>query len=101
MIKPYDKEGLKAIEKAILSSNIGLTPTNDGTVIRLNIPPLTEERRKNLLKLLLKLLKVQKLRLGILDVMQMILLRKISLFLKIQEENRKEIQDKTDEFIKK
>ena len=47
MIKPYDKEGLKAIEKAIIASNIGLMPTNDGTVIRLNIPPLTEERRKN------------------------------------------------------
>ena len=60
MIKPYDKEGLKAIEKAIIASNIGLMPTNDGTVIRLNIPPLTEERRKELAKVVGKTMKLLK-----------------------------------------
>ena len=50
MIKPWDKSMLHAIEKAILAGNIGLTPMNDGEVIRLNIPALTEERRKTLVK---------------------------------------------------
>jgi len=50
MIKPWDKSMLQLIEKAILASNIGLTPMNDGEVVRLNIPMLTEERRKALVK---------------------------------------------------
>lgn len=50
MIKPWDKSMLQPIEKAILASNIGLTPQSDGDVIRLNIPMLTEERRKALVK---------------------------------------------------
>lgn len=50
MIKPWDKSMLQPIEKAILASNIGLTPQNDGEVIRLSIPMLTEERRKALVK---------------------------------------------------
>tara|TARA_B110000908_G_C10129639_1_gene391573 strand:- start:69 stop:632 length:564 start_codon:yes stop_codon:yes gene_type:complete len=49
-IQPFDKSVIQEIEKGILSSNIGLTPQNDGEFIRLNIPPLTEERRKNLVK---------------------------------------------------
>lgn len=49
-IKPWDPQMLPAIEKAILKSDLGLTPANDGNVIRLNIPPLTEERRKELVK---------------------------------------------------
>jgi len=49
-IQPWDRNLLGAIEKAILAANIGLTPNNDGRVIRLNIPPLTEERRKELVK---------------------------------------------------
>ncbi len=49
-IQPFDKTSLGAIEKAISLSDIGLTPNNDGTVIRLNIPPLTTERRKELAK---------------------------------------------------
>jgi ribosome recycling factor len=50
MIKPYDASSLKAIEKAILSSELGLTPNNDGKIIRLVLPPLTEERRRELTK---------------------------------------------------
>ena len=49
-ITPYDKSSIKAIEKAILESDVGLTPSNDGNLIRLVIPELTEERRKDLAK---------------------------------------------------
>ena len=49
-IQPYDKGSIKAIEKAILESDVGLTPNNDGNLIRLGIPELTEERRKDLVK---------------------------------------------------
>jgi ribosome recycling factor len=50
VIQPWDRGVLGAIEKAILKSDIGLTPNVDGTVVRLNIPPLTEERRRELVK---------------------------------------------------
>jgi ribosome recycling factor len=50
LIQPWDKSMFEVIEKAILAANIGLTPINNGEVIRLNIPPLTEERRKDLVK---------------------------------------------------
>ncbi len=50
VITPYDKSTLKAMEKAILVSDVGITPQNDGSVIRLNFPQLTEERRKALAK---------------------------------------------------
>ncbi len=50
-IQPYDPGSLGAIEKAISMSDIGLTPNNDGSVVRLNIPPLTSDRRKELVKL--------------------------------------------------
>lgn len=49
-IQPYDKASIKAIEKSILESDVGLTPSNDGNLIRLVIPELTEERRKQLVK---------------------------------------------------
>jgi ribosome recycling factor len=51
VIQPYDKAAFGAIEKAILKSDLHLTPTNDGRVIRLAIPPLTEERRRDMVKL--------------------------------------------------
>lgn len=50
LIKPFDQSSLKNIEKAILGSDLGLTPANDGKVIRLNLPPLNEERRRDLIK---------------------------------------------------
>lgn len=50
VITPYDKTSLKAIEKAIQNSDLGINPNNDGTVIRLSFPPLTEERRKEMVK---------------------------------------------------
>lgn len=54
VIQPWDRSALGAIEKAILKSEVGLTPNTDGTVVRLNIPALTEERRKDLVKLVHK-----------------------------------------------
>src|SRR5213079_2538681 len=49
-IQPYDKSSIKSIERAILESDVGLTPSNDGNLIRLSVPELTEERRKQLVK---------------------------------------------------
>ena len=54
VIQPWDKSLIKAIEKAIIGSDLGLTPSNDGSLIRLQIPMLTEERRKDLVKQLHK-----------------------------------------------
>src|SRR3990172_10192461 len=54
-IQPWDKSLLKAIEKAILASDLGLTPSNDGNIIRIPLPPLNEERRKELVKVIHKL----------------------------------------------
>jgi ribosome recycling factor len=49
-VQPYDKSSIKAIERSILESDVGLTPNNDGNLIRLGIPELTEERRRDLVK---------------------------------------------------
>src|ERR671936_1497073 len=54
VIQPWDRSLIKAIEKAIIASDLGLTPNNDGAVIRLNIPALNEERRRELVKVLHK-----------------------------------------------
>jgi len=54
LITPFDRNTIGAIEKAILKSDLNLTPINDGQAIRINIPPLTEERRKDLIKTLHK-----------------------------------------------
>ena len=54
VITPYDKTALGDIEKAIQKADLGVTPTNDGSIIRITIPPLTEERRKELAKLVKK-----------------------------------------------
>jgi ribosome recycling factor len=59
-IRPFDRSTVNLIEKAILASELGLTPNNDGTNIRLNIPPLTQERRRDLVKLVHKRLEESK-----------------------------------------
>ena len=59
-IQPWDASVLKDIEKAILKSDLGLTPSNDGKIIRLAIPPLTEERRKELVKVVHKMCEEHK-----------------------------------------
>ncbi len=60
MIQPWDASTLKTIEKAILTSDIGINPQNDGRVIRLSFPPLTEERRKEIVKDVKKLAEENK-----------------------------------------
>lgn len=70
VITPYDKTILGEIEKAIMKSDIGITPTNDGNVIRLAIPALTEDRRKELVKVVKKKQKKQKLQYVTCVVMQ-------------------------------
>lgn len=52
VIEPFDKNAMEDIEKAIMKANLGLTPNNDGSVIRINIPQLTEERRKEMVKVI-------------------------------------------------
>lgn len=66
VIQPWDKQSLPDIEKAILKSDLGLTPNNDGTVIRLAIPQLTEERRKELVRIVRK--KAEESKVGIRNV---------------------------------
>ena len=60
MINPWDKSSMAEIEKAIRNSDLGLNPTNDGQVIRISVPALTEERRKELAREFIKLLKNSK-----------------------------------------
>lgn len=61
IIQPWDKSALGGIEKAILKSDLGLTPTSDGNVIRINIPPLSEERRRELIRLVHKRVEERKI----------------------------------------
>jgi ribosome recycling factor len=60
-IQPWDASVIKDIEKAILKSDLGLTPSNDGKILRISIPPLTEERRKELVKVIHKMCEDHKI----------------------------------------
>lgn len=60
VVIPWEKKSLQAIEKAIIKANIGITPQNDGSLIRLPIPPLTQERRKDLVKQVVQLAESSK-----------------------------------------
>ncbi|MDH4269835.1 MAG: ribosome recycling factor [Dehalococcoidia bacterium] len=66
IIQPWDRTSLREIERAILTANIGLNPANDGSVIRVVIPPLSEERRKELVKFVSK--KVEERRIAIRNI---------------------------------
>ncbi|MFZ1955061.1 MAG: ribosome recycling factor, partial [Desulfobacterales bacterium] len=59
-IQPWDVSGIKEIEKAILKSDLGLTPSSDGKIVRIAIPPLTEERRKELVRVINKVSEEHK-----------------------------------------
>ena len=61
VIQPWDKSGLRGIEKAILKSDLGLNPSSDGNVIRISIPPLSEERRQELIKIVRKRVEERKI----------------------------------------
>lgn len=101
-VKPYDRSSLKNIEKAILAANIGLTPMNDGELIRLNVPALTEETRKELTKKASKVgeevkVLVRNVRRDANDA-----IKKNKEFTEDQvKQGNEKVQKVTDEFIKK
>ena len=76
VISPYDKTSVADIEKAIIAANLGVNPTSDGEVIRISVPALTEERRKELVKEVKKLVKMLKSQLEIFVVILMISLKR-------------------------
>lgn len=103
LIKPFDKSALKEIEKAIVNSGLGLTPNNDGSVIRLVLPSLTEERRKELTKVVRKYAEesrvaIRNIRRDALDELKKMKGKEISEDeLKRQEES---LQKLTDKYVK-
>lgn len=104
-VAPFDRGSLKAIEKAILASNLGITPQNDGENIRLTLPELTKERRVDLVKLVSKKAEESKvvMRNHRRDAVEA--LKKMEKDSKITEDDlkkySKEVQDITDDFVKK
>lgn len=104
-INPWEKSLLKAIEKAILASDLGITPTNDGTSIRLVFPELTEERRKELVKDIKK--KGEAAKVAVRNVRRDAndTLKKMEKLTDITEDERKEgeekIQKMTDKYVAK
>jgi ribosome recycling factor len=105
VIKPWDKTLLPAIEKAILASNLGITPQNDGNVIRLLFPPLTEERRRELVKVAKKhgeetKIAVRNIRRGLNDEIKN-MEKNSEISEDICNDGLEEIQKITDEFIEK
>jgi ribosome recycling factor len=104
-IRPYDPSALKAIERAILQSDLGLTPNNDGKLIRLQIPTLTEERRRELTKSVAK--RVEEARVAIRNIRRNGLedLRSFEKEKLITEDDfyygKDELQEITDNYVKK
>jgi ribosome recycling factor len=104
VIAPYDKGSMQAIERAIQTSDLGLTPNNDGKVIRIPIPPLTEERRKELVKHVKRAAEEHKV--GVRDARRDALAMLKDLEgdgLPADEKRRaeKKVQDFTDDYVKK
>ena len=103
-VTPYDATTLKAMEKAILASDVGITPTNDGKVIRLIFPQLTEERRKELRKQVLKEGEDAKVAVRNIRRDAMELAKKMKKDGELTEDDQKQaeksIQDITDKYIK-
>ena len=103
MIKPYDKSVLKNLEKAILTADLGFNPINDGDVIRIPVPPLTEEVRKNLSKDVKKIAENNKIAIRNIrrDILEQI--KKLEKDSLISEDELKrysdEVQKLTDKFI--
>lgn len=104
-IQPYDKSSLSLIEKAISLSDIGLTPSNDGQLIRLNIPPLTEERRKDFVKLAAKYAEEGKVSIRNIRRDAVDSVRKQEKNSEISKDESQDLQDKiqkmTDKYIAK
>lgn len=104
VVKPWDRNNLSAIEKAINAQNLGLNPQSDGVVIRLAIPPLTEERRKNLVKQVKKIAEEHKVRIRDARRDALALLKDLEddgLSKDDRHRAEKRIQDLTDDYGKK
>jgi ribosome recycling factor len=105
LVTPYDKSSLKMIEKAIVSSNLGLSPNNDGEVIRLSVPQLTSERRKEMLKVVAKQAEEGKVAVRNIRREAIKAYEKLEKEKKLSEDNVKDLsadlQKVTDEYIKK
>lgn len=104
-IQPFDRSSMGAIEKAISLSDVGLTPSNDGQIIRLNIPPLTSDRRKELVKLAAKLAEEGKVAIRNIRRDAIDAIRKQEKSHEISEDESRDLQDQvqksTDKFIAK
>ncbi|AFY36762.1 ribosome recycling factor [[Leptolyngbya] sp. PCC 7376] len=105
MIQPFDKGSVSDIERAISMSDLGLTPNNDGTIVRLNIPPLTKERRKELVKTASKLAEEGKVAIRNIRRDAIDDVRKQEKNSDISEDESRDLQDDvqkiTDEFTSK
>ena len=101
VIKPYDRSSLKGIEHAILEANLGLNPQNDGTIIRISIPPLTEDRRKELVKQVSKMAEQAKVAIRNIRRDANDAIKKAELSEDEVKRAQEKIQKKTDEYIKK
>ena len=101
MIKPYDKTSLKEIERAIMKSDLGLTPNNDGTAIRLTIPQPTQERRKELVKVVSK--KAEEAKVAMRNIRRDAneSIKKLEKAKEITEDDRKDAQDKMQKLLDK
>ncbi len=101
LIQPYDKSSLNLIEKAISMSDVNLTPNNDGSAVRLNIPPLTTERRKEFVKIAAKYAEegrvaIRNIRRDALDT-----IRKQEKNSEISEDDARDLQDKLQKLTNK
>jgi len=103
LIQPWDRQALSSMEKAILKSDLGLNPSNDGNMIRLRIPQLTEERRKDLIKVVRK--RVEEGRVALRNVRRSALeeIRELEREKEISQDEQKRAQERlqelTDNFI--
>ncbi len=103
VVQPWDRGSIHSIEKAILKSDLGLTPSNDGSVIRLNLPPLSEERRQELIKVVRRRVEERKIAIRNLRREAMDELKGLERSKDIsQDENKRsldQVQKLTDSFI--
>jgi ribosome recycling factor len=103
VIQPWDKTAIEDIEKAILKSELGLTPVNDGKIIRISIPPLTEERRKELVKVARKMSEENKVAIRNIRRDANEMLKDLKKEKEITEDDlyrsQEEVQKATDQFI--
>jgi ribosome recycling factor len=100
-IQPFDRSTMRAIEKAISESDIGLTPNNDGSSIRLNIPPLTTDRRKELVKMVAKLAEEGKVAIRNVRRDAIDSIRKLEKAKEISEDDSKSQQEQVDKLTEK